>query len=317
MDPYTQPVRWFLIDLSVKIGGVTFKNPIFTASGTFGYGVETPELVDVSQLGAIVTKSITLHPREGNPPPRIVETSSGMINSIGLANIGVKRYIEKMLPLYDSLGTKIIVNIAGTTMDEYTEILERVEAESSEIAGYEINISCPNVKQGGMEFGVDCEMTARLTESLRKRTEKLLIMKLSPNVTDIAAVAQSAEGAGADALSAINTVVGMSIDAQTRKSDIYTTFGGLSGPAIKPIGLAAVHKIYQKVNIPIIGIGGIVNATDVVEYVLAGAMAVQVGTANFRDPGAGVQILNGLLDYVVKNQLNNLQEIVGKVVTYS
>ncbi len=269
-----------LANLTIHIGNTSFENPIWVASGTFGYGTEAPELVDVNQLGAIVTKSITRQPREGNPPPRIVETASGMINSIGLANIGVEKYIKDLLHIYEGLSTKIIMNIAGTDIREYVEIMEMVESVSSVIAGYEINISCPNVKKGGMEFGVDCEMTAKLTETLRGITERLIIMKLSPNVSDIVSIGMSAENAGADAVSAINTVVGMSINAKTGMSDIFTTYGGLSGPAIKPIGLAAVHKLYQQLSIPIIGIGGIVSGEDAVEYMLAGATAVQVGTAN-------------------------------------
>jgi len=283
-----------LANLTIHIGNTSFENPIWVASGTFGYGTEAPELVDVNQLGAIVTKSITRQPREGNPPPRIVETASGMINSIGLANIGVEKYIKDLLQIYEGLSTKIIMNIAGTDIREYVEIMEMVESVSSVIAGYEINISCPNVKKGGMEFGVDCEMTAKLTETLRGITERLLIMKLSPNVSDIVSIGMSAENAGADAVSAINTVVGMSINAKTGMSDIFTTYGGLSGPAIKPIGLAAVHKLYQQLSIPIIGIGGIVSGEDAVEYMLAGATAVQVGTANYRDPGISENIIDSL-----------------------
>ena len=295
-----------LANLTIHIGNTSFENPIWVASGTFGYGTEAPELVDVNQLGAIVTKSITRQPREGNPPPRIVETASGMINSIGLANIGVEKYIKDLLHIYEGLSTKIIMNIAGTDIREYVEIMEMVESVSSVIAGYEINISCPNVKKGGMEFGVDCEMTAKLTETLRGITERLIIMKLSPNVSDIVSIGMSAENAGADAVSAINTVVGMSINAKTGMSDISTTYGGLSGPAIKPIGLAAVHKLYQQLSIPIIGIGGIVSGEDAVEYMLAGATAVQVGTANYRDPGISENIIDSL-----KNILNELK------ITYS
>jgi len=302
-----------LANLKIQIGKVQFKNPIFVASGTFGYGTENPDLVDVSKLGAIFTKSITLYPREGNPPPRIVETPSGMINSIGLANIGVENYIQNLLPEYENIGTNIIMNIAGSSMEEYVAVLERVEGVSSPITGYEINISCPNVKEGGMEFGVDCRMTESLTSELRKRTDKLLIMKLSPNVTDIASIAISAQNGGADAVSAINTVVGMSIDPKTQKSNIYTTFGGLSGPAIKPIGLAAVHKIFRSVHIPVIGIGGIVSSDDVVEYMLAGATAVQVGTGNFRFPDIGLQIIDNLESYFNVCKVK-MSEMTGQVI---
>ena len=305
-----------MANLSVNIGSTTFKNPIFVASGTFGYGTENPELVDISKLGAIVTKSITLNPREGNPPPRIVETSSGMINSIGLANIGVEKYISDMLPVYEEMDTPIIMNIAGSSMTEYMDVMKKVEAVSSSIVGYEINISCPNVKEGGMEFGVDCAMTEKLTRKLRKLTDRLLIMKLSPNVTDIAAIATSSENGGADAISAINTVVGMSINHRSRFSDIYTTFGGLSGPAIKPVGLACVHKVYNAVNIPIIGIGGIVNSADVIEYFLAGSCSVQVGTANFRNPGITEIILNDLNNYLDEKGIDSISSLIGSVKTH-
>ena len=301
----------------VKIGNISFDNPIWVASGTFGYGTENPELVDVDKLGAIVTKSITLYPREGNPPPRIVETASGMINSIGLANIGVDKYTKEMLPIYDNVSTKIIMNIAGTDINEYVEIIEKVESVSSSITGYEINISCPNVKKGGMEFGVDAAMTEELTEELRKRTNRLLIMKLSPNVSDIVSIGMSAQEAGADAVSAINTVVGMSIDSNSGKSNIYTTYGGLSGPAIKPVGLAAVHKLFQKLSIPIVGIGGIVSSNDVIEYVLAGSSAVQIGTANYRNPGTGENIVDQLNQEIDYSKWKSAKEMIGKVQTLS
>lgn len=298
---------------SIEIGQVSFNNPIWVASGTFGYGTEAPDLVDVEKLGAIVTKSITRHPREGNPPPRIVETSSGMINSIGLANIGVDKYIDEMLPIYENVSTKIIMNVAGTDLKEYVEIIEKIESVSSDLVGFEINISCPNVKKGGMEFGVDKSMTAELTSELRKRTDRLLIMKLSPNVSDIVSIGMSAQDAGADAVSAINTVVGMSIDSISGKSNIYTTYGGLSGPAIKPIGLAAVHKLYQKLSIPIIGIGGIVSSNDVMEYILAGSSAVQIGTANYRDPGTGEGIIDKLNQSIENSKWDSVKNMIGKV----
>jgi len=302
-----------LADLRIKIGSVDFKNPIFVASGTYGYGTEVSELADITVLGAIVTKSVTRYPREGNPPPRIVETPSGMLNSIGLANIGVEAYIKKMIPLYEELKTPIIMNIAGSTDDEYCEVLELTELVSSNIVGYEINISCPNVNAGGMEFGVDCDLTEQLTTRLRKLTDRLLIMKLSPNVTDIAAIGVAAEKGGADALSAINTLVGMSINTTNKKSNIHYGYGGLSGPAIKPVGLACVHKIYQAVDIPLIGIGGITSADDVLEYVLAGAAAVEVGTANYRDPNIGTSIIVELDTLLDQNDIGSVPEFVGKV----
>jgi len=306
-----------LIDLTVHIGNILFKNPVFTASGTFGYGTEVSELTDVSKLGAIITKSITLNPREGNPPPRIVETSSGMINSIGLANIGVDKYVEELLPMYDNIGTNVIMNIAGSTLEEYCQVIEKVESVSSNLVGYEINISCPNVKKGGMQFGVDPTMTESLTEAMRNRTQRLLIMKLSPNVTDITQIAKAAENGGADAVSAINTVVGMSINADTEYSQIYTNFGGVSGPAIKPIGLAAVYKVYKTVNIPIIGLGGISSGKDVIEYMLAGSTAVQIGTVNFKHANAGEMIINELKELADIKQLNTLSSLTGQVKTYS
>jgi dihydroorotate dehydrogenase (NAD+) catalytic subunit len=302
-----------LADLRIKIGSVDFKNPIFVASGTYGYGTEVSKLADINVLGAIVTKSVTRYPREGNPPPRIVETPSGMLNSIGLANIGVEEYIKKMIPLYEELKTPIIMNIAGSTEDEYCEILEMTELVSSNIAGYEINISCPNVNVGGMEFGVDCDLTEQLTTRLRKLTDRLLIMKLSPNVTDIAAIGVAAEKGGADALSAINTLVGMSINTTNKKSNIYYGYGGLSGPAIKPVGLACVHKIYQAVEIPLIGIGGIISAEDVLEYVLAGSVAVEVGTANYRDPDVGNSIIVELDTLLDQNDIGSIPKLIGKV----
>ena len=308
---------YILSNTKVKIGKISFENPIWVASGTFGYGTEIPELVDVEKLGAIVTKSITLNPREGNPPPRIVETSSGMINSIGLANIGVDKYISEMIPIYKNIKTKIIMNVAGTDIDEYIRVIEKIESISSDIAGYEINISCPNVKKGGMEFGVDCDMTAKLTSELRKRTKRLLIMKLSPNVSDIVTIGMSAQNEGADAVSAINTLVGMSINSNSGKSNIYTTYGGLSGPAIKPIGLALVNKLYDKLSIPIVGIGGIVSSEDVAEYLLAGSTAVQVGTANYRNPGIGENMVDSLNKWIEKSKWDSIDDMIGKVSKYN
>jgi len=302
-----------LADLSVKIGSVDFKNPIFTASGTFGYGTEVSDLTDISALGAIITKSITLHSREGNPPPRIVETTGGMINSIGLANIGVDQFIAEMLPAYKFFETAVIVNIAGSTVEEYCQVLKIIDAVSSNIAGYEINISCPNVKEGGMAFGVSADTTARLTERLRKLTERLIILKLSPNVTDITVIGKAAQEAGADAVSAINTLVGMSINHLSRESNIFTTYGGLSGPAIKPIALACVHKLASSLEIPVLGIGGITAIPDVVEFTLAGATAIQIGTANFRDPDIGRKIVFDLVEYCKQHKIESFDSLIGQV----
>ena len=305
-----------MIDLTCTIGSVKFKNPIFTASGTFGYGNELPEFLDIDKLGAIVTKSITFESRVGNPPPRIVETPSGMLNSIGLANIGVKKFINDIIPHYENIDTKIIVNIAGSSNNEYIKVLKDIEAVSSDIVGYEINISCPNVKHGGMELGVDAELSNRLITELRKHTEKLLIVKLTPNVTDITKIAKAVNDAGADAISAINTIVGMGIDIEKRKPTIYKTYAGLSGPAIKPIAIAIVHKISKVVSIPIIGIGGIVNCENVVEFLLAGATAVQIGTANFRNPNAGIVILDDLKTYIRDNSILHYSDLIGKLKLY-
>ena len=317
MGLYMKQRIYILSNTKVKIGKISFENPIWVASGTFGYGTEIPELVDVEKLGAIVTKSITLNPREGNPPPRIVETSSGMINSIGLANIGVDKYISEMIPIYKNIKTKIIMNVACTDIDEYIRVIEKIESISSDIAGYEINISCPNVKKGGMEFGVDYDMTAKLTSELRKRTKRLLIMKLSPNVSNIVSIGMSALNEGADAVSAINTLVGMSINSNSGKSNIYTTYGGLSGPAIKPIGLALVNKLYDKLSIPKVGIGGIVSSEDVAEYLLAGSTAVQVGTANYRNPGIGENMVDSLNKWIEKSKWDSIDDMIGKVSKYN
>jgi len=316
MALYLELLRLNLINLSCKIGSIKFKNPIFTASGTFGYGTDLPEFVDVSKVGAIVTKSITYEPRVGNPPPRIVETPSGMLNSIGLANIGVKKFINDIIPLYKNIGTNIIVNIAGSINNEYVKVLKEIEAVSSDIVGYEINISCPNVEHGGMELGVDAELSNKLITDLRKHTERLIIVKLTPNVTDISKIAKAIEGAGADAISAINTIVGMGVDINTRKPQIYKTYAGLSGPAIKPIALAMVHKISNAVSIPIIGIGGIVNAQNVVEFLLAGARAIEIGTANFRNPTAGEIVIKELSQYLKENKITHYSELIGRLNVY-
>ncbi|MEE9573557.1 MAG: dihydroorotate dehydrogenase [Candidatus Neomarinimicrobiota bacterium] len=302
--------------MTCTIGSVKFKNPIFTASGTFGYGTELLEFLDIGKLGAVVTKSITQESRVGNPPPRIVETPSGMLNSIGLANIGVKKFIKDIIPQYENINTKIIVNIAGSTNNEYIKVLKEIEAVSSDIVGYEINISCPNVEHGGMELGVDAELSNILISELRKHTEKLLIVKLTPNVTDITKIAKAVKDAGADAISAINTVVGMGIDIEKRKPTIYKTYAGLSGPAIKPIALAMVHKISKVVSLPIIGIGGIVNGENVVEFLLAGATAVQIGTANFRNPNAGIVIIDQLNKYFKDNSILHYTDLIGKLELY-
>ena len=302
--------------LSSKILDYTFKTPILTASGTYGYGDEVKGLVEVNKLGGIVTKSVTLHPREGNPPPRIAETSSGMLNSIGLANLGVEKYIEDKIPHLNQLNTNVIINIAGSMTEDYLKTLEKLESSESNHIGYEINISCPNIKEGGMSFGVDPKATEKLAYEMKKITDKLLIMKLSPNVTSIEDIAIASEQGGADAVSAINTVVGMGIDINTYKTELYTTYGGLSGPAIKPIAIANVHKIYKVVSIPIIGIGGIASASDVIEFILAGADLVQIGTLNYRNPNLGIDILDDLMKFCRDNNISRITDLKGKLKLY-
>ena len=303
--------------MRVKLKDIEFSSPLLTASGTYGYGHEVRDMADVNQWGGIITKSVTRHPREGNPSPRIAETRSGMINSIGLANLGVEKYCNEIIPLLNELQTKVIINIAGSAMKDYLETMEMLESKNGKHVGYEINISCPNVKEGGIEFGVNCEMTEQLTIEMRKRTDKLLIMKLSPNVTRIEDIAQAAESGGADAVSAINTVVGMAIDLKTRRPKLNTTFGGLSGPAIKPIAIANVHKVFKAVNIPIIGIGGIATAKDVVEFLLAGATMVQIGTMNYQNPNLGVQLKGELSEYYSQNEIEKTEDLIGKVEYHS
>ncbi len=303
--------------MRVKLKDIEFSSPLLTASGTYGYGHEVRDIADVNQWGGIITKSVTRHPREGNPSPRIAETRSGMINSIGLANLGVEKYCNEIIPLLNELQTKVIINIAGSAMKDYLETMEMLESKNGKHVGYEINISCPNVKEGGIEFGVNCEMTEQLTIEMRKRTDKLLIMKLSPNVTRIEDIAQAAESGGADAVSAINTVVGMAIDLKTRRPKLNTTFGGLSGPAIKPIAIANVHKVFKAVNIPIIGIGGIATAKDVVEFLLAGATMVQIGTMNYQNPNLGVQLKKELSEYYSQNGIEKTEDLIGKVEYHS
>jgi dihydroorotate dehydrogenase (NAD+) catalytic subunit len=303
--------------MHVKIKDIEFSSPLLTASGTYGYGHEVQDMVDVNQWGGIITKSVTRYPREGNPPPRIAETSSGMLNSIGLANLGVEKYCEEIIPFLNELQTQVIINIAGSAMEDYLETMEMLESTNGKHVGYEINISCPNVKEGGIEFGVNCDMTEKLTKAIRERTDKLLIMKLAPNVTSIEDIAKAAESSGADAVSAINTVVGMAIDIKTRQPILNTTFGGLSGPAIKPVAIANVHKVFKAVKIPVIGIGGIAAAEDVVEFLLAGATMVQIGTMNYQNPNLGAQLKDELSEYYSQNGIERTEDLIGKIEYYS
>ena len=303
--------------MHIKIKDIEFLSPLLTASGTYGYGHEVQDLVDVNQWGGLITKSVTRHPREGNHPPRIAETPSGMLNSIGLANLGVEKYCHEIIPFLNELQTHVIINIAGSVMEDYLETMELLEATNGKHVGYEINISCPNVKEGGIEFGVNSDMTEKLTKKMRKRTDKLLIMKLAPNVTRIEDIAKAAEYGGADAVSAINTVVGMAIDSKTRKPKLNTIYGGLSGPAIKPIAIANVHKVHRAVKIPVIGIGGIANVEDVVEFMLAGATMVQIGTMNYQNPNLGAEIRKELSQYFTENNIEDVANIIGKVKEHS
>ncbi|PIU45373.1 MAG: dihydroorotate dehydrogenase [Ignavibacteriales bacterium CG07_land_8_20_14_0_80_59_12] len=300
-----------MVDQTFTLGGVRFQNRVFVASGTFGYGDEVLDLSEVGKLGGIVTKSITLKPRTGNRPRRIVETAGGMLNSIGLANIGVERFLERLPGLLE-LGTKIIVNIAGSTFGEYVEVLSRLE-EGEGIAAYELNVSCPNVKEGGLEFGTDPHAVETITKSARERTRRPIIVKLTPNVTRIGETARAAEAGGADAVSAINTLVGMSVNRADRTSRLGTVTGGLSGPAIKPVALAKVRECTMAVKIPVIGIGGITTADDALEFIIVGAAAVQVGTASFAEPNAAACIAGGIASYCERNGIASVEALVGSL----
>ena len=301
-------------DLRVNIGGLSLKNPVMTASGTFGYGEEFKPFIDLNRLGAIIVKGLSLEPSKGNKPPRIAETPCGMLNAIGLENIGIEAFIEKKLPFLKTLSTPTIVNIYGKSIDEYSGLAERIE-EINGISGIEVNISCPNVKKGGIAFGVNPKSAFKVTKAVREKTSKTLIVKLSPNVTDISEIAVSAVDAGADSLSLINTITGMSIDINTRRSRLANITGGLSGPAIRPIALRMVWQTAQKVKVPVIGIGGIVSAEDAIEFFIAGATAVQIGTANFVNPKATVEIIEGIEKYLADRNISSLSEITGTLDT--
>ena len=302
-----------MTDLSTEIGGIKLKNPVLVASGTFGYGKEPSQFIDIRKLGGIITKSITLKPKEGNPPPRTAETPSGMLNTIGLQNEGVEVFIKTALPFLAEYKVPVIVNIAGEKIEEYAELAKRLSKESV-VKALEVNISCPNVKKGGLSFGIDPNATAEVIKAVRKETKLPVIAKLTPNVTDITQIAKAAERAGADAISLINTVLGMAIDVETWKPKISAGAGGLSGPAIKPIGVRMVYEVSKAVKIPVLGIGGIMSAEDAIEYLLAGASAIQVGTANFVDPEIPLKIIDGLEEYMKENKLPNLKSIIGKTV---
>ena len=301
-------------DLSVKVAGVRFSNPVLVASGTFGYGEEYCDLVDVSRLGGIITKSITLKPREGNPPPRTVETPCGMLNAIGLANVGVDRFIKEKLPFLRRLKTKIIVNVAGSTVQEYVEVVKGL-SRCRGIDMLEINISCPNVEEGGLAFGSKPESAHACIKQIKDQTSYPVIAKLSPNVTDIVEIACAVQQAGADAVSLINTLIGMAIDAEKRKPILGNVTGGLSGPAIKPVALAMVWKVAQATKLPVIGIGGIMNTQDALGFLLAGACMIQIGTGNFVDPQTSVKIVNGLNGHLKENRIKRITDLVGRLKT--
>ncbi|MBI1936904.1 MAG: dihydroorotate dehydrogenase [Ignavibacteriales bacterium] len=296
------------VELSVKIGSLELKNPVLLASGTVGYGNEIAQYTDLSKLGGIVTKSLSLKPRKGNPPQRIVETPSGMLNAIGLANVGVEVFVKEKIPFLKELNTTLICNIAASSIEEYVECTKILDGEDA-IQAFEINVSCPNVKEGGLEFGNDVNAVGRITEKVRAVTKKTLIIKLSPNVSRISDFAKVVKEEGGDAVSAINTLVGTSFNIFTRKPKIKNITGGLSGPAIKPVALAKVLEISRNVDIPIIGIGGIMNWKDAAEFIIAGAAAVQLGTINFINPNAGVEIVEGLKTFCEQTSVNKISEL--------
>jgi len=297
-------------DLTTNIGGIILKNPVMTASGTFGYGQEFAELIDLNRLGAIIVKGLSLEPSKGNPPPRIAETACGMLNAIGLENVGIDAFEREKLPFLKKLSTPTIVNIYGKTVGEYAELAARID-EMDGVTGVEVNISCPNVKAGGIAFGVIPQAAHEVVKAVRGRTRKPVMVKLSPNVTDITDIARSVEDAGADSVSLINTLTGMVIDIETRRSKLANITGGLSGPAIKPVALRMVWQVAKSVKIPVIGIGGIMTASDALEFLIAGASAVQVGTANFVNPGCTIEIIEGIETFLTEKKIGSVRDIIG------
>lgn len=298
------------LDLKVNIGGLELQNPVMTASGTFGYGDEFADFYDINELGGILVKGTTLNHREGNPYPRMAETPSGMLNAVGLQNKGVDYFVKHINPGLLGLRTAVLVNVNGSTIEEYVKTAEIIN-ELDNIPAIELNISCPNVKEGGMAFGVSCQQAEAVVKAVREVYKKPMIVKLSPNVTDIAEIARVAEGAGADGISLINTLLGMAIDAEKQRPILSTITGGLSGPAVKPIALRMVWQVAQAVKVPVIGMGGIMTATDAIEFMLAGASAMQVGTANFVEPTAAIDILHGIEDYMTRHNIKSVKDIIG------
>ena len=309
---YVKPNGDAFPDMSVNIGSLKLENPVMTASGTFGYAREFENLMNLHRLGAVIVKGISLNPRPGNPPPRIVETACGMLNAIGLQNVGVDRFIREKMNYLAGLNIPVIVNILGDSIEEYEEITSRLQGVPG-VAGIEVNISCPNVKKGGVAFGTDPKMAAKVTGAVKAKSRVPVMVKLSPNVSNIATIALAVEEAGADSVSLINTLIGMAIDLKTRKPALANVIGGLSGPAIKPVALRMVYEVAKKVSIPIIGIGGIESAEDALEFMLAGATAVQVGTANFVNPRASEDVVDGIVDYMTREKIPSLDSIIGQI----
>ena len=299
-----------MVDLSVKIQDLELKNPVTTASGTFGFGEEFEDFIDLNRLGGIFVKGLTLKNREGNPYPRMAETPSGMLNAVGLQNKGIDYFISTIYPRIKKYDSQIIPNINGSTVEDYIEVAEKLN-EIDGIKAIELNISCPNVKEGGMAFGISCPSAIAVTKAIRDAYKKTLIVKLSPNVTDITEIAKGVEGAGADSISLINTLLGMAINPKTRKPILSTITGGLSGPAIKPIAIRMVWQVYNAVKIPIIGMGGIMNSDDAIEFFLAGSSAIQIGTANFIDPQISIKILEGIEKYCIENRIADFKDLIG------
>ena len=299
-----------MADLRTSIGKLELANPVMTASGTFGYGTEFADFVDLEKLGGVIVKGTTLHHREGNPYPRMAETPAGMLNAVGLQNKGVDYFCEKIYPTIKDYKTNMIVNVSGSAIEDYVATAERINALEN-IPAIELNISCPNVKQGGMAFGVTAKGAEEVVSAVRKAYDKTLIVKLSPNVTDITEIARAAEAAGADSVSLINTLLGMAIDAERRRPVLSTVTGGMSGPAVKPIALRMVWQVAKAVNIPVVGLGGITNATDAIEFLLAGASAIEVGTANFMDPAVTGKIVDGINEYLDRHGFASVRDIIG------
>ena len=300
-------------DLKTDIGRIELENPVMTASGTFGYASEFKELVDLNRLGGIIVKGLSLQPSKGNKPPRIVETACGMLNAIGLENVGIDSFVKEKLPFLKSLSTPVFTNIYGKSISEYALLAARID-ELNEVAGIEVNISCPNVTAGGIAFGVVPETAAEVVKAVRKASSKPLMVKLSPN-TDVTLIARAVEDAGADSLSLVNTITGMSIDIETRRPRLANITGGLSGPAIKPVALRMVWQVAQSVNIPVVGVGGIVCAEDALEFLIAGAVAVQVGTANFVNPHATTDIIDGIEAFLIQKKISSIRDIIGTLET--